>query len=66
MPDEFKDKISDEDKETIKKAVEEAKEVLKDTAADAAKYEEAEEALSNKIIPIGAKLYQSASNRFIC
>ncbi len=61
MPDEFKDKISDEDKETIKKAVEEAKEVLKDTAADAAKYEEAEKVLSNKIMPIGAKLYQSAS-----
>ncbi len=61
MPDEFKDKISDEDKETIKKAIEEAKEVLKDTAADAAKYEEAEKELSNKIMPIGAKLYQSAS-----
>ena len=61
MPDEFKDKISDEDKETIKKAIEEAKEVLKDTAANAAKYEEAEKALSNKIMPIGAKLYQSAS-----
>ena len=61
MPDEFKDKISDEDKETIKKAIEEAKEVLKDTSADAAKYEEAEKALSNKIMPIGAKLYQSAS-----
>ena len=61
MPDEFKDKISDEDKETIKKAIEEAKEVLKDTAADAAKYEEAEKVLSNKIMPIGAKLYQSAS-----
>ena len=61
MLDEFKDKISDEDKETIKKAIEEAKEVLKDTAADAAKYEEAEKALSNKIMPIGAKLYQSAS-----
>ena len=61
MPDEFKDKISDEDKETIKKAIEEAKEVLKDTAADAAKYEEAAKELSNKIMPIGAKLYQSAS-----
>ena len=61
MPDEFKDKISDEDKETIKKAVEDAQEVLKDTAADAAKYEEAAKELSNKIMPIGAKLYQSAS-----
>ena len=61
MPDEFKDKISDEDKETIKKAIEEAKEVLKDTAADAAKYEEAVKELSHKVMPIGAKLYQSAS-----
>ena len=61
MPDEFKDKISDEDKETIKKAIEEAKEVLKDTTADATKYEEAVKELSNKVMPIGAKLYQSAS-----
>ena len=61
MPDEFKDKISDEDKETIKKAIEEAKEVLKDTTADAAKNEEAVKELSNKVMPIGAKLYQSAS-----
>ena len=61
MPDEFKDKISDEDKETIKKAIEEAKEVLKDTTVDATKYEEAVKELSNKVMPIGAKLYQSAS-----
>ena len=61
MPDEFKYKISDEDKETIKKAIEEAKEVLKDTTADATKYEEAVKELSNKVMPIGAKLYQSAS-----
>ena len=62
MPDEYKDKISDEDKETIKKAVDEAKEVLKDTNADSSKYEEAAKELSNKIMPIGAKLYQSESN----
>ena len=61
MPDEFKDKISDEDKETIKNAIEEAKEVLKDTTADTTKYEEAVKELSNKVMPIGAKLYQSAS-----
>ncbi|MBQ3413436.1 molecular chaperone DnaK [Candidatus Saccharibacteria bacterium] len=61
MPDEFKDKISDEDKETIKKAVEEAKEVLKDESADKDKYEEATKALNDKIMPIGAKLYQEAS-----
>ena len=61
MPDEFKDKISDEDKETIKKAVEEAKEVLKHESADKDKYEEATKALNDKIMPIGAKLYQEAS-----
>ena len=62
MPEEYKDKISDEDKETIKKAVEEAKEVLKDTSADTEKFEAAAKELSNKVMPIGAKLYQSASN----
>ena len=61
MPDEFKDKISDDDKETIKKAVESAKEVLKDEKADKEKLEEAAKELSNTIMPIGAKLYQSAS-----
>ena len=60
MPDEYKDKISDDDKETIKKAVEEAKEVLKDENADKEKLEEAAKELSNKIMPIGAKMYQEA------
>ena len=61
MPDEYKDKISDEDKETIKKAVEEAKKVLNDADADKEKFESATKELSDKIMPIGAKLYQSAS-----
>ena len=61
MPDEYKDKISDDDKETIKKAVEEAKKVLNDESADKDKFEEATKELSDKIMPIGAKLYQSAS-----
>ena len=60
MPSEYKDKISDDDKETIKKAVEEAKKVLNDTDADKDKFEEASKELSDKIMPIGAKLYQSA------
>ncbi len=58
MPDEYKDKISDDDKETIKKAVEEAKEVLKNEEADKEKLEAAAKELSDKIMPIGAKLYQ--------
>ena len=71
MPEEYKDKISDEDKKhhniAIKskysvQAVEEAKEVLKDTSADTEKFEAAAKELSNKVMPIGAKLYQSASN----
>ena len=61
MPDEYKDKISDDDKETIKKAVEEAKKVLNDTSADKDHYESATKELNDRIMPIGAKLYQSAS-----
>lgn len=58
MPDEYKDKISDEDKETIKKAVEEAKKTLNDSEVDKEKLETATKELSDKIMPIGAKLYQ--------
>ena len=62
MPDEYKDKISDEDKDTVKKAVEEAKKVLNDESADKDKFEAATKELSDRIMPIGAKLYQSASS----
>ena len=61
MPDEYKDKISDEDKDTIKKAVEEAKKVLNDDKADKDKFEEATKELNDRIMPIGAKMYQQAS-----
>lgn len=61
MPDEYKDKISDEDKETIKKAVEEAKKALADET-DKEKLEAAAKELSDKIMPIGAKMYQQASS----
>ncbi len=61
MPTEFKDKISDDDKETIKKAVAEAKEQLEKNSEDKDKLEEATKALNDAIMPIGAKLYQAAS-----
>ena len=61
MPDEYKDKISDEDKETIKSAVEDAKKVLNDSDADKDALETAAKELSDKIMPIGAKMYQEAS-----
>ena len=62
MPDEYKDKISDEDKETIKKAVSEAKEALEKYDEDKDKLEEATKALNDAIMPIGAKMYQQASD----
>lgn len=57
MPDEFKDKISDEDKEAIKKAVEEAK--THQSSDDKDELEKAAKALQDAIMPIGAKLYQA-------
>ena len=59
MPDEFKDKISDEDKKAITDAVEEAKK-HKD-AADKDELEAAVKALNDAIMPIGAKLYEEAA-----
>lgn len=59
MPDEFKDKISDEDKKTITDAVEEAKK-HKD-ATDKDELESALKALNDTIMPIGAKMYEQAS-----
>ena len=61
MPTEYKDKISDDDKEAIKKAVEEAKKILNDDKADKDAFEEATKDLNERIMPIGAKLYQKAS-----
>ena len=62
MPDEYKDKLTEDDRETIKKACEAAKEVLKDETADKDKLEAATKDLDSRIMPIGAKMYQSASS----
>lgn len=59
MPDEFKDKISDEDKKVIEDAVEEAKKHKEATDKD--ELEAAVKALNDAIMPIGAKLYQAAA-----
>lgn len=58
MPDEFKDKISDEDKKVITDAVEEAKK-HKDSE-DKEELEVAVKALNDAIMPIGAKMYEAA------
>lgn len=59
MPDEYRDKISDEDKETIKKAVETAKEKQKSDDKD--EIEAATKELMDAIQPIGAKMYEQAA-----
>lgn len=58
MPDEFKDKISDEDKKIITDAVEEAKKHEKSEDKD--ELEAAIKALNDAIMPIGSKMYQQA------
>lgn len=59
MPDEYKDKISDEDKKVIVDAVEEAKK-HKD-ATDKEELETALKALNDVIMPIGTKMYEEAA-----
>ena len=61
MPDEFKDKISDDDKKVINEAVEVAEKVQKDDKADKETLEAAGKALNDAIMPIGAKMYEQAS-----
>jgi len=60
MPDEFKDKISDDDKQAIEKAVEEA-EKHKDSE-DKDELDAAIKALNDAIMPIGAKMYQQSAD----
>lgn len=59
MPDEFKDKISEDDVKVIKEAVEEARK-HKDSH-DKDELEAAVKALNDAIMPIGAKMYEAAS-----
>lgn len=55
------DKLSDEDKKTVEEAVEAAKKVVKDEKADKDALEAAAKELSDKIMPIGAKMYEQAA-----
>ena len=61
MPDEYKDKISEDDIKVLKEAVEEAKKVKDDEKADKETLEAAVKALNDKIMPIGAKMYEQAA-----
>jgi molecular chaperone DnaK len=59
MPDEFKDKISDEDKKAIEGSVKEAEEKLKSDDKD--ELEQAFKTLSERVQQIGAKVYENAA-----
>lgn len=59
MPDEFKDKISDDDKKSIEDAVAEAEKHKDATEKD--ELEAAIKTLNDTIMPIGAKMYQAAA-----
>lgn len=61
MPDEYKDKISEDDVKVIKEAVEEAKKVKENVDADKDEIEAGVKALNEKIMPIGAKMYEQAA-----
>ena len=55
------EKLSDDDKKTIDEAVESAKKIVKDEKADKEALETASKELNDKIMPIGAKMYEDAS-----
>jgi molecular chaperone DnaK len=55
------DKLSDDDKKTLESAVEDAKKVAAEEGASKDDLEKAAKELSDKLMPIGAKLYESAS-----
>ena len=59
MPDEYKDKISDDDKKAIEVAVEEAEKHKNSDDKD--ELEKAAKELQDAIMPIGAKMYEAAT-----
>jgi len=61
MKSDNKDKISEDDQKTLDEAVEAAKKVVADEKADKDALEAAAKELNDKIMPIGAKLYEEAS-----
>jgi molecular chaperone DnaK len=60
MKSDYKDKISEEDVKTLDESVEAAKKVVTDEKADKDALEAAAKELQDKIMPIGAKMYEQA------
>jgi molecular chaperone DnaK len=58
----YANKISEEDEKTLDEAVETAKKVVSDEKADKDAIEKAAKELSDKLMPIGAKMYEQSSD----
>jgi molecular chaperone DnaK len=56
------DKISDDDQKTLDEAVEAARKVVSDEKSDKEALENAAKELNDKLLPIGSKLYEQASD----
>jgi molecular chaperone DnaK len=61
MKSDNKDKIAEEDVKTLDEAIEAAKKVVTDEKADKDALEAAAKELTDKLMPIGAKMYEQAS-----
>ncbi len=61
MKNDNKEKLSEEDVKTLDEAVEVAKKVLADEKADKEEIEKAAKELTDKIMPIGAKMYEQTA-----
>lgn len=61
MKSDYKDKLSEEEIKTLDEAVEAAQKVAKDENADKDALEAAAKALNDKLMPIGAKMYEAAN-----
>ncbi len=61
MKSEHKDKLADDDMKTLNEAIDAAKKVQKDEKAEKDALEAAAKELSEKTMPIGAKMYEAAA-----
>jgi molecular chaperone DnaK len=62
MKSDYKDKLAEEDVKTLDEAVEAAKKVAGDDKADKDALEAAAKDLNDKLMPIGAKMYEAAKD----
>lgn len=61
LKSDHKDKLADEDMKSLNEAIDDAKKVVADDKADKDVLESAAKALNDKIMPIGAKMYEQAA-----